>query len=45
LGGVSTANAATLSVLVRVLQMFASLPGAFAIMEMLAGQGEPKTHK
>lgn len=37
LGGVSTVSAITLSVLIRVVQMLASLPGALFIPEMIAG--------
>lgn len=39
LGGISTAGALTLGVLIRVVQMFASLFGAAFIPELMAGTG------
>ena len=36
-GGISTANALTISIFMRILPMFASLPGAIFIPGMLAG--------
>jgi uncharacterized membrane protein YbhN (UPF0104 family) len=39
-GGVSGPAALTLAFLIRILQMFASLPGAFFLPDMLAGQDE-----
>lgn len=42
LGGVSTANALTLSVLIRLVQMLASLPGALFLPGTFAGEEQPK---
>ena len=42
LGGISPASGLTLALLMRVLQMFASLPGALFVPEMLAGSATPK---
>jgi hypothetical protein len=36
-GGISTANALTIAIFMRILPMFASLPGAIFIPGMLAG--------
>ncbi len=42
LGGISPSSALTLALLMRVLQMFASLPGALFVPEMLAGEANSK---
>lgn len=43
LGGTSMASAITLSVLIRVVQLFVSLPGAFFVPEMIAGDQRKAT--
>jgi uncharacterized membrane protein YbhN (UPF0104 family) len=40
-GGVSQASGLTLALLMRALQMLASLPGAFFIPGLVAGEGKP----
>jgi len=42
LGGISPSSALTLALLMRVLQMFASLPGVLFVPEMLAGSTKAK---
>ena len=39
IGGVAEPTALTLAFLIRILQMFASLPGAFYLPDVLAGRG------
>jgi glycosyltransferase 2 family protein len=38
IGGVAEPTALTLAFLIRILQMFASLPGAFYLPDVLAGR-------
>ncbi|RPI83431.1 MAG: UPF0104 family protein, partial [Chloroflexi bacterium] len=42
LGGISTSNALTLSVLIRLVQMLGSLPGALFLSGTLAGEGRSR---